>query len=106
MPEYQPFDPSDPFDAMADMFRRQIGEIVCAAQDSPIFKMMDSEKQLQCVMCGVMTGLVGTCFAYVSPDGYDHLIKAMKKYLPHARANAEGIITSTLTSAQRRSEEP
>lgn len=98
LPKYEPFDPADPFDAMADMFRRQIGEMVCAAQDSPIFRTMDSERQLQCIMCGIMTGLVGTCFAYVAPTGYDPLMKAIKKYLPHARANAEGLCSHGLAA--------
>jgi hypothetical protein len=88
------FDPGDPFDAMADQFRVRIADMALDAFKIAIYRELAPSRQLECVMAGVMTGLIGVCFASIEPGGRDAMMEAIADYLPHARSNAEGIIDS------------
>lgn len=87
-----PFDAADPFDASADMFRRQIAEMATTALEFPGYRALGGIDQVRCLMAGIMTGLIGVCFAHIEPAGRDEMMKAIKRYLPQARENAEGIM--------------
>ncbi|WP_099864699.1 hypothetical protein [Pararhizobium haloflavum] len=91
MADLAPFDPGDDFDAMAERFRLEIANMAIRARSSAVFRGLTQVQQVQCLMAGIMTGLVGTCFAYIEPDGRDAMIEAIADYLPHARMNAEEI---------------
>lgn len=92
MTKYAPFDPSNPADAVADMFRRQTAELALAALEMPLYRQLSDQQQIASFMAGVMTGLLGVCLAQMKPEGRDHMMRAFKKYIPQARAQAEGII--------------
>lgn len=88
----RPFDAGDPFDAAADMFRRQVAEMTLEAVGQPPLSHMDGHRQIEAMIAGVMTGLVGSCFGLIEPAGHTAVMKAIKNYLPQARANAEDIV--------------
>lgn len=85
------FDPSNPFDAMAETFRRQIVGIATGAYRTTIYREMTPAQKLESFMGGVLTGLVGVCFASIQPEGRDEMMKAITAYLPQAREQVEGI---------------
>ena len=62
MAEHEAFDPGDPFDAMADQFRTRVADMALAAFKIAIYRELAPSRQLECVMAGVMTGLIGEAF--------------------------------------------
>lgn len=92
MAEYTPFDPADPADAVADLFRRQVAEIALEVGNMPIYQQLGPRRQVESIMGGVLVGLIGVLFAHVTPEGRKPIMRAIKEYLPQARANAEGMI--------------
>lgn len=90
-----PFDPGDPFDAMADSFRTQVAVMVLNAGNASIFRELPQVQQLQCIMSGTLTGLLGCCFAYIDPNGRDEIVKAIQDFVPMAAANAIDIMDRT-----------
>ena len=90
--EMRPFDPGEPFDAMADSFRTQVAKMAIEASDAAIFRDLTPVEQVQCLMAGVLTGLAGVCFSYVSEDGREAIAGAMRDTIDFAAANAAHII--------------
>lgn len=90
-PEPAPFDPSDPFDAMSEMFRTQVTELALKAYKITIYRDMTSVQQLECFIAGALTGLIGVSFASIRPEGRDEMMKYIAGCLPIARLFAENI---------------
>jgi hypothetical protein len=88
----KPFDPAKAFDAMAENFRHQIGDMAIRARSVTIYRDMERHQQLESFMCGVITGLIGVCFAHIAPEGRDGMMQVISSYLPQARENVEDII--------------
>ena len=89
--ERQPFDPSDPFDAMAESFRRQICEMGLQALSTAIYRDLEGYKQIECFIAGCLSGLVSVAFSHIKPDGRDVMMKYIKECLPLARQIVEEI---------------
>ncbi|EHK56831.1 hypothetical protein, partial [Allomesorhizobium alhagi] len=70
----RPFNPNDDFDAVAEKFRVHIADMLLAARAAPRFARLDSTRQLECFLCGVLTGVVGCAFAHVTPEGRDDIM--------------------------------
>jgi hypothetical protein len=92
MTQRAPFDPGDPFDAMADQFRTQVASIAIRAQDAAVFRDLAPTRQLECFLAGAMAGIVCVCFASIEREGRPDMMKYLKKCLAPARELAEGII--------------
>ena len=58
------FDPGDPFDAMAESFRRQTIDLALGALRGATCRDMDGHSQIKCLIAGVLTGLVGAMPAW------------------------------------------
>jgi hypothetical protein len=89
-----PFDPADPFEASADALRRGVADVALAVFATSTFQRLSAERQISCVMAGVMTGAMGVMLAFVNRDSHDDLLQAVAEYLPDARRNAYDIATS------------
>lgn len=98
---YEPFDPEDPFNVMAEHLRRQIHHIAIHADKFAIFRDMPLEKRLEVLICGVVTGLLTVSFCHVSPDGRDDIMTFIETYLPQARAQADGIMAASAPAKAR-----
>lgn len=92
MNQLKPFDPGDDFDAMAESFRRQTADMALVALDAGVFRDLPGHRQIECFMAGVVAGLIGVCFAQITPAGRDEMMKVIEAYLPQARENVEGIL--------------
>jgi len=86
------FDPADPYSAMCENFRRQIIEMVLAAERITIFRELPLEQQLSAQMAGILTGLLCVCLASVEKRSRDDMMTAISAAMPLCRAQAEGII--------------
>lgn len=91
--EREPFNPDDPMDAMSEMFRRQVTDIALDAYKVTLYRELPVQQQLECFIAGILTGLVGVCFASLEPieGSRDVLMKAIAETLPQVREMAEGI---------------
>lgn len=101
MTQYARFDPADAFDAMAESFKRQVADMALKAERAAIYRELDPWRQLECFMAGVVTGLVGVCFASIKPEARDEMMKVIAEYLPQARDNVEGIIAATMVDGEK-----
>lgn len=52
MSKQAPFDPSDPFDAMSEMFRREVIEIALRADKVTLYRELDKVRRLECFVPG------------------------------------------------------
>ncbi|MDO8596599.1 MAG: hypothetical protein Q7R45_08245 [Sulfuricaulis sp.] len=91
---FQPFDPGDPFDAMAESFRRHTADMALTALDAAVFRDLDGARQIECFIAGVLTGLVGVCFAQIETSDRNKLMRVIEAYLPQARKNAEEMLVA------------
>lgn len=91
-----PFDPGDPFDAMAESIRRQVCDIALGMLNVGVYRDLPPGRQLECLMAGLLTGTIGVLFAQIDPartaEGRDEFMRAIADYLPLARQSAEEII--------------
>lgn len=92
----KPFDPNDDFDALADVFRRHVAHMYLMAQGQSPFAQLPPVRQLECFLCGVLTGVLGVSFACVMPEGRDDVMKMLADYLPQARLNVEDMLREGL----------
>jgi hypothetical protein len=87
----EPFDPSCPFDAMAESFRLQIIEIFIKAECVTIFRELSSNDQLASFISGALTAIVVIAFAGIKPEARDIIMTGLADALPFARKQAESI---------------
>jgi hypothetical protein len=87
-----PFDPTDPFDAMAQEFKTKVAMMAIEANKAAIYRDLGPHKQLECFVSGVLVGLIGVAFASVEPVGRDAMMEYFAKCLPIARKLAETMI--------------
>jgi hypothetical protein len=87
----KPFDPSDPEDAMSEMFRLQVTDMALAAYKVAIYRDLDTQQQLECFVAGALTGVVGVCLASIRSEGADAMVEYLGQCLPIARKMAESI---------------
>lgn len=85
------FNPSDPFDASADTLRRGVADCALEVFASPPFQTLPPDRQLTCMMAGLMTGVVGVMLSFVPKPMHDEFLTALAEYLPDARRNAYDI---------------
>lgn len=87
-----PFDPGDPFDVLADEYRQRVVALVLeldARRDAQDVTPVD---RVMAMICGVLTGLVGSVLCATEEVGHDTMMEAIEGYLPQARAQAQSII--------------
>jgi hypothetical protein len=97
MNEREPFDPADPFNIACEHFRKQTVDLLMKAERIAVYRDLDVGLQLNAFMAGVLTGLIGVCFASIREDGRDALMEALSRDLmPQARAQAEDIMNNAL----------
>ena len=95
--DLEPFDKTDPYERMADRFRKQVAEMATKAMTDDDYLSLTPDEQLESFMAGITTGLIGVCFAHIRPGGRDEMIKAIAAYLPQARLQVEGIFKNGRT---------
>lgn len=92
-----PFNPDDPFDAVADVFRRHMVNMFMATKATcPPFAELEDVRELECFLIGALTGMVGVAFAHVTPRGRDDVMQLLADYMPQARDKAEAILREGL----------
>ena len=85
------FKPGDPYDAMSEMFRRQVTDLALSAYKVTLYREMNPQQQLECFLAGALTGVIGVCLASIKTDGADAMMEYIASCLPVARQMAESI---------------
>ena len=91
MGEHRAFDPSDPFDAMADRLRREVVQLAIDAERTAIYRDLPPHSKLECFIAGTMSGVIGTVFASIEAEGRDYMMEYIAQALPAARYYAESV---------------
>jgi len=86
-----PFNPSDPEDAMSEMFRRGVTDLALDAYKVTLYRELNTQQQLECFLAGALTGVVGVCLASIKSEGADAMMEYIASCLPVARQFAESI---------------
>lgn len=89
-----PFDPSDPFDACAEMIRREISSVGLRALETTIYRELDATKQIECFLAGALPGVIGVVFSHVKPEGHDKIMEYITACLPIAREITDSIVAN------------
>ena len=89
--EREPFNPSDPTDAMSEMFRRQVTDMALDAYKVTLYRELNTTQQLECFLAGALTGVIGVALASIKAQGGDVMMEYIAECLPIARQMAESI---------------
>lgn len=92
IPARTPFDPGDPFDAMADDFRKKIADMAFRVQEAAIYRELEPHRQMECFLAGTLSGVIGVALASIKPEGRDAMMEYVTQCLPVARTIAESIL--------------
>jgi hypothetical protein len=86
------FDPGDPFDSQCERLRREVTQLAIDCEKVTLYREMDPQRQLECLIAGILTGLIGAAFASTKREGRDYLMKYIGELLPVARLFAESMV--------------
>lgn len=89
----EPFDPEDPFDSQCERLRREVIQLVLDSEKVTLYREMDAQRQLECTICGLMTGLIGAAFGSIrsTKEGQDYIVEYITSCIPVARQLADAI---------------
>jgi len=85
------FDAADPFDATADAMRTGMCDAALTVIQSPSYLRLSPEKQVEAVICGMVTGVLSVAFSCIEPEGRDDITAFIKSYIDQARVQVESI---------------
>ena len=102
MPDRAPFDPTNPFDAIADLAKTDLAKTELAyagirLTERPEYKAVEVECGVNltvAVMCGSLTAVCGIVMSHAAETDENHAIirAAMIAYLPQAIDQARSIL--------------
>lgn len=90
---HTPFDPTDPFDSQCERLRREVIQLVIDSEKVTLYREMPPQRQLECLVCGLMTGVIGSAFAAINPTtaARDYIMEYLTSCIPVARRLADAI---------------
>lgn len=88
----EPFNPDDQFDAAAEAMRKRIVDAIIAERESALFRGLGDGLEIQAMLAGGLTAVVGALLCSTQPEGHEAVMEAVAAYLPHARANIDGMM--------------
>lgn len=93
------FDAGDPFDAMSESIRRAVADAVVDHQRVAIFRDLGPHRQLEAIIAGSMTAILGIAIIYVEKESRDEIEQVIHDFVSLARANAEEMAERALAEA-------
>lgn len=97
MPDRAPFDPADPFDAVANLARAELAYAGVRLTERPEYKAVEAGDEVDltvAVMAGALTAVCGIVLSHAAETDENHAIlrAAMIAYLPQAVDQARDIL--------------
>lgn len=87
------FNPDDPFCVMSDTFRREVMGIAIRGLKTTLFRELDREQQIQCLVSGILTGLLLVCLTGgIKREHADEMVAYIAKSLPAVLTSVESIL--------------
>ena len=95
MSEAEPFDPRNPYDALADVAHRLIAELGPSLVNTEQFRALadNPSDQYEALLLGMMTGLVGIMMAPIDPQHHREVIADLYAAIPVAVDHAREILS-------------
>jgi hypothetical protein len=86
-----PFDPADPFDSQCERLRREVIQLAIDSAKVTLYREMPPQRQLECLIAGVLTGLIGSAFASITQtdDARNCVVDYIASCIPVARQFAD-----------------
>lgn len=94
MIERPPFDPNEPFDALADRLRKSIADIACGMMTWPEYRALQREPgtQLEAILLGALTASCGITMAHTCQESHAELRAAFVAAVPACFDQARSIM--------------
>jgi len=88
------FDPSNPFDALADLSRLRVADIGISLCKSDEYRAMRKtpDEQAVALISGLMTGLAGVAMAHADPESHRQVQALLLQVVPIAFNQAREIL--------------
>lgn len=87
----KPFRATDDFDATAEAMRTGMCDAALTVIQSPSYLRLSPEKQVEAILCGMVTGVLSVAFSCIEPEGRDDITAFIKSYIDQAREQVESI---------------
>lgn len=93
MADRRPFDPQNPYDALADLARVQIAYYGSEVMSAPQYVRMaaDPNGQFEALLIGLLTGVAGIAMSNIRPEAHAEVRSALLALIPDAVDNARDI---------------
>jgi len=85
------FNAADPFDATAEAMRTEMCDAALTVIQSPAYQCLPADKQVEAILCGMVTGVLSVAFSCIEPVGRDDITAFIKSYIDQARVQVESI---------------
>lgn len=82
---------NEPFEATAEAMRHAICDAFLTVMASDNCRQLSAAQQLEAMIAGAMTGIMGSSFAFMAPQGRDGFVQFIKGYADIARKQAESM---------------
>lgn len=86
-----PFNPTDPFDAMCENFRRQVVDMALKADTITLYRDL-GKRQVEAFVAGTLTGLIGVALATYRPEAHAEVLQGIRGYIDDACVQTLSII--------------
>lgn len=87
----KPVTHNEPFEATAESMRHAICDAFLTVMASDKCRQLSAPQQLEAMIAGAMTGILGSSFAFMAPEGRDSFVEFIKRYADIARLQAESM---------------
>jgi len=88
----EPFDPTDPYQAACERFRKGVLDLALQACRTEGYAAMPTDKQLSALMLGALTGVIGAGWSYVEgPGSREMIVQALLQSIGPAVEHARTI---------------
>ena len=87
----KPFRATDPFDSTAEAMRTGMCDAALKVIQSQSYMRLSPERQVEAVLCGMVTGVLSVAFSCIEPEGRDDITAFIKNYIDQARVQVENI---------------
>lgn len=86
------FDPSDPYQAMCDTFRREVMGMFADAGSITIFRELPLDRKLSSHLAGSVVGALCVLLISTRPEAREEIMSGFIKNIPALRKQAESIV--------------
>lgn len=94
MADRRPFDPQNPYDALADLARVRMAYLGAELMGDHRYHTMEADQnaQFEALLIGILTGVAGIAMSHIRPEAHAEVRAALLTLIPFAVDNARDIL--------------